>query len=1089
MSTQNEITKDPASGKQEPPHRRKLVKAGKITAIVIGAIIFLVIIVMGAATLWLTPERLTRMVNETASRELEADVTAHNVKFTLWSSFPHFCIDIDSVRVVSRVLRNLPASQRDSLPSDCDYLASTGRLRGGINLLRLLKGEIFLRDVEVEELDLNLVAAGDSLANYLIWTPDTTKSSIPYFTANRVSIVSPRRLRFFSLPSSSNTAVDLENLLLERHADNNDSYNLQLAGKVDSEVDNLLILKGFPVNLAGRVDLGFEPFRIRTSDYHVNLGEIKGNVSMAMEMGKDVKINDFSYRLDNCSISRILSYLPPEFAPNLENIDADISINATARLTSPYSFSSNTLPSAEVDFNVPPGEVGYRFTDGEAYTVHHGSTEGRLLFDGADPKKSHFDLSELELNGEGIDLTVAGRVTDLLADPEVSVKLTGDADLYKAGRLIALLRPYNPKGTLDTDALLRFRVSDVSKGDLASISLHGDVGLSDFSMRGKGDIPGLSGDRLQLHFGGGVAELTDELLSGGLFDLTGKIDNLTVDQGKMKVRTSNLALESRVSSEGAKPLADLGSQLPLDLKITSGNFSIEIPGDTIEADVRNVQIDGKMVTRRNNMMPSALSLSLKGDAVDCSLPDGRLSINDISATFRALSGLKDIKTSDYKAPASWTADRLSMDRVGHTSEYLTVSLPADLRKLMSRWRTSLDLNVGNGKILTRSFPVSNTFRNLRLAASFDSVVLRNLELRSRSSAMSMSGSLGNLRQFLNSRTPAPLVIRLDVALDTVQINQLAGAYEKGVELTKGIAATRLKPMPAEVSPSDTIAMLIPRNIRADIRATAKRTEYMNLHFYNLSTGVKIADGDAKVEDLKIYADFGHAEGDIAYSTSDIQRLGAKVDLGVKDINLVNFFKNFHTLLLMMPQMKNLQGNISADCDLSLLLFPNMYLNFPSVNADIFVEGRGLKVHQDEFIRHITKMMLIRTSDDLHIANMNVHASVHDNLLELYPFKFEFDRYRLSMGGLNNFDGDLYYHIGIDKSPVPFPFGVNIVGHFSHPEIRFGGAKYKVKKGTEITSSVMESKKMNVVREMKYYIREFIHKAAESDTTINTNIQY
>lgn len=1088
MSTQSEVIKDPASEKHQPPHRRRLVKMGKITAIVIGAVIFLVVILMGAATLWLTPDRLTRMVNETVSRELNADVTAHNVRFTIWSSFPHFCIDIDSVRVISRVLRKLPVSQRDSLPADCDYLASTGRLRGGINLLRLLKGEICLRDVEVEALDLNLVAA-DSLANYLIWTPDTTKSTIPYFTANRVSIVNPRRLRFFSLPSSSNTVVALDKLLLERHADNNDSYSLQLSGKVDSEVDKMIILRGFPVNLAGRIDLGFDPFRIRTSDYHVNLGEIKGNVSMAMEMGKEIKLNDFSYRLDNCSISRILSYLPPELAPNLERIDADVSVNATARLTSPYLFSSRSLPSAEVDFNIPPGKVGYNFTDGESYILHHGATEGKLLFNGSAPEKSHFDLSELELTGEGLALTVAGRVTDLLADPEVSIKLTGDADLNRAGRLISALRPYSPKGMLDTDALLRFRVSDVSKGDLASISLHGDVALKDFSMRRKGIVPGLSGDGVLLRFGGGVAELTDEILSGGLFDLTGRIDSLTIDQGKMKVRTQDMALESSVSSGAAKPLSQIVSQLPLDLKITSGRLAVEIPGDTIEADIRNLQLDGKMVTRRNDMVPSALTLRLKGDNVEFSLPDGKLSVNDISATFRALSGLKEIRTADYKAPAAWTADRMSIDRVGHTFEYLTVPLPARLKNLMARWRTYLDLNIGNGRILTRSFPVSNTFHNVRLAASFDSVVLRNLDLRSRSSAMSMSGSLSNLRQFLNSRTPAPLDIRLDVALDTVQINQLAGAYEKGLELTKGVAATQLKPMPAEVSPSDTIAMLIPRNIRADIRATAKRTEYMNLHFYNLSTGVKVADGDAKVENLKIYADFGHAEGDLAYSTSDVQRLGAKVDLSVRDINLVNFFKNFHTLLLMMPQMKNLQGTISADCDMSLLLFPNMYLNFPSVNADIFVEGRGLKVHQDEFIRHITKMMLIRTSDDLHIENMNVHASVHDNLLELYPFKFEFDRYRLSMGGLNNFDGDLYYHIGIDKSPVPFPFGVNIVGHFSHPEIRFGGAKYKVKKGTEITSSVMESKKMNVVRQMKYYMREFIHKAAESDTTINQHVQY
>ena len=135
------------------------------------------------------------------------------------------------------------------------------------------------------------------------------------------------------------------------------------------------------------------------------------------------------------------------------------------------------------------------------------------------------------------------------------------------------------------------------------------------------------------------------------------------------------------------------------------------------------------------------------------------------------------------------------------------------------------------------------------------------------------------------------------------------------------------------------------------------------------------------------------------------------------------------------------------------------------------------------------MMLIRTDGDLHIANMDVHASIHDNLLELYPFNFEFDRYKLRMEGVNNFNGRIYYHIGVDKSPVPFPFGINIQGMFHHPELRFGGPAFKIKKAQEITSSVMEGNKMNLIKELKYYFAEFLHAAARSDTTSATDYAF
>ena len=91
-----------------------------------------------------------------------------------------------------------------------------------------------------------------------------------------------------------------------------------------------------------------------------------------------------------------------------------------------------------------------------------------------------------------------------------------------------------------------------------------------------------------------------------------------------------------------------------------------------------------------------------------------------------------------------------------------------------------------------------------------------------------------------------------------------------------------------------------------------------------------------------------------------------------------------------------------------------------------------------------------------------------------------EKYRLRMGGLNNFNGDLYYHIGVEKSPIPFPFGINILGNISKPKIRFGGSKWKSKKGEVITGSIMERHLLNIKKEGRKFLKEFIRKAAEAD---------
>ncbi|MDE6218231.1 MAG: hypothetical protein K2F64_04435, partial [Muribaculaceae bacterium] len=109
-------------------------------------------------------------------------------------------------------------------------------------------------------------------------------------------------------------------------------------------------------------------------------------------------------------------------------------------------------------------------------------------------------------------------------------------------------------------------------------------------------------------------------------------------------------------------------------------------------------------------------------------------------------------------------------------------------------------------------------------------------------------------------------------------------------------------------------------------------------------------------------------------------------------------------------------------------------------------------------------------------------SVHDNLLELDPFNFEFANYKLSMEGLNNFNGNLLYHIGILKSPLHIPFGIDVKGNFSHPKLRFGKATFKPKGAEFITTDIMESKRINMVSELKYYLKLFIEKAAQSDNS-------
>ena len=74
--------------------------------------------------------------------------------------------------------------------------------------------------------------------------------------------------------------------------------------------------------------------------------------------------------------------------------------------------------------------------------------------------------------------------------------------------------------------------------------------------------------------------------------------------------------------------------------------------------------------------------------------------------------------------------------------------------------------------------------------------------------------------------------------------------------------------------------------------------------------------------------------------------------------------------------------------------------------------------------------------------MSVEMLVRDNVLRIFPFAFDIDRYRLGITGYNDLALNFDYHISVLKSPLPFKFGINIKGNPDKYKFRLGGAKYK-----------------------------------------------
>lgn len=1087
--------------------RRSVARSvAKWIGIVVAVLVGLPLLLLVVLTLWLTPERLTSLVNEEGSRYLNAYIHAKNVDYSLWSTFPRFKITTGEIDITSRSLDSVAPGIRRQLPDSASFLGSLKSFSGEINVVDLFMNRYVIHDVSVDGLRLNLVAYNDSINNYNI-IPSTGGGfkKVPYISAEKIQLKNPGSMNYSSVSTDTHASLSLKSLnLIRKHGSGveKNTYSLEIKGDVTAFSAGLEILRCFPFSLGGDLRLRFDPFGVALTDYSIDLGELKSHLSMSLGIGDDPKIESFDYKISNVSLTGLLGYIPKEFVPSLQGLQADIQVGASARLMSAWSFSSDTFPSIEVDFNIPAGDVAYtvalppqkgRQTLGSAtYSLRHSPILASFVFDGSHPDDSYLRVRNFNVAAEGVDADMNLMVTRLTSRPMISTDLTVRADVARTMRLLPFTPPVDASGAINLRSGISFVIASLSKEGLAQgledLVVNADIKADNLRI----DAPalGLKGsvDNLNLT----VAETSDVFNSTGLLNpkvsIDGDITSVGMHMGGgSKLNAGKVGFSTQTGYAGMLTPKILMEGLPVGITGELQNIRYVDPASRTSISAQKISFTDRLSKRSGDPALDLLSdgVTVTAPVIDLSSGKDRLRVHDMqltarlsmrasqdsaSAAIRRISGAQDNSMGENRNKAE------NLASLPHTPELISFEAPPALRQFMEDYVLNVRLKTRKIDIFTPGLRHNNYLANLDLTLDDDALRLDNANIMLERTRADLKAGIGNLRSFILNPASEnnPLDVDMALSLDTVNINALARAY---VESKGGMQNI---PRHDHVSASDSVALLVPKNLKVRMDLTAKELLYTNLNLDRLRAGINMHNGLVEIPDLGLASSFGAAALNVKYDSRDINDLSLDLGLDINDIDIVRFFKKFPSLIRMMPEMRNLSGSISAGVKFSTDIFPDMYINMPSVVAGVDVEGRGLTVKQSPFIRKITRMMLIESGGPIHIHDMDVHASIHDNLLQLDPFFFEFDRYRIRMLGVNNFNGDLYYHIAVDKSPVPFPFSVNIEGQFHNPKLRFGGGRYDDAHAERITSQIQEENNINMVLILRKLLRAFIGTAVERE---------
>lgn len=1051
----------------------------------------------------LTPDRLTPLVEQIANRTLRAYVSVDKVELSFRGSYPFIDLDIDSVTIISKDIADLPADRHSMLPSWADTLLTIDHLHGGINPFRLYNRIIDLHDLSIEGPQVNILIVDTTLNNFSVIPEreDTVKkkfNGVPDIRLNKFRLLDAREIRYADMAQQTDITLDLKDASVTNASDRDvymPQYRVEFGSEISSPLFEIVGQRSFEVGFNGIVDWRHEqPYKLSLKDFDISLYRLSGRVDTRIDFQDNMTVEELNLRINPLAVNDILGVMPEAYAAEKgipRRLDTDARVSAGIRLLKPYLMGSVDMPYADIDVEIPDCSLRYDRLDLDQLAMR-----AAIHLTGGTPNDIVVDLQELKMEGPHASLEARGKATDLLADPEIMAYVKGSADMAGLPKTLTDKLQAAITGRLTLDAGMRARASMFVPDRMHDIRIKGDAQIDRLYWLAYDTLSFYRVNRARLKFGTDVPSSTGE---DSLLRLQLDVDTARMLISGLDFKLGRVKLNAGANHEAAR--ADTTILPPLKGSLKVGSFSIFTISDTL--GMQTGDIGGNITMRRQKHNPKLPRIGIDmamgpmssgNNAARVMFADGHLQCDMSLLPAKAAKDTAKHKVkkklrviNPAMAPEKVIATARAI-RGRHHSPYPRVHpvMTSDgtevidwgtskmLRGLLLDWKLQGTLHTGTGRIFAQAFALRNRIKNLDVEFSNDTILLTDVEVKAGRSDFLISGRISNVKHALTADMgPASLKVNFEMLSDSIDVNEIASGFFRGM---------------APKSQDDKevkkhSAMLVPTNIDARFNVTARNLNYSDMALKNFAGQVLMYDGGINLHDFKAASEVGSIAIDALYSAPTLAKMNFGLGMELGNFNVHNFLKMVPAVDSLMPLMHDLAGVVNASVVTTSNIGKDMSIDLGSMRAAVRIEGDSITFLSKEMYDKVAKWLLFKHHEENMVKHVAVEMIVDDGMLRIYPFIFDFNRYKLGIQGYTDINKMFHYHVAVLKSPIPFKFGINITGPYDHLKIRFGGAHFDEMK-VEEQLPVVAGMRLDLIDQIQEVFRRGVRNSEFAKISIN-----
>lgn len=515
--------------------------------------------------------------------------------------------------------------------------------------------------------------------------------------------------------------------------------------------------------------------------------------------------------------------------------------------------------------------------------------------------------------------------------------------------------------------------------------------------------------------------------------------------GNMQWDNMNVVYCDTINVVADKLNVDLSIPNLTSENVTNSLAAVKINGANLDATVADMIVAGlkdyDITAQVSNVLDENVPMSVYADysfsRIDATMDD----MNFFTDNPHGSVAMFMEEDNDATYIAAYYSDSLSFkmgEEMSFDTENIDLNVSAnyddDQEDLLLQWNPHAGIKLNKAVFAMSDIPMPVYIPSIDFQYDSTGIEIQNSSILLGNSDFELQGKFTDVDEFL--RKEALLKGELDFTSHYTDVNQI-------MELFSGAGDTTV--VEEEVAVIDTIKkednpFIVPLGIDVTLNTKIESAVAGEMELKSIGGGLTVKDGILVLNEMGFTSDAATMELTAMYKSPRKNHLYLGFALHLIEIDIAEMIDLIPELDTLVPMLSSFAGRAEFHIAAETYLKSNYELKVSTLRGATAIHGKDLVILDNATYKKLGRLLRFKDKEHNKIDKLDVEITAFRNEIDVYPTLITVDKYQAVVGGRHNLNMTFDYRLGMSNPWLFRRLGIVITGDMDNMKFKLRGKK-------------------------------------------------